>query len=61
MNVCDTMSHVDKHVCQIQYANVKAKKVMGRTRICRDRWTDRWTDSDSCIPPDLHSQGVKLL
>ena len=43
MNVRDTSSHGDTPMCQIWQANVKPKKVMGRTRICTDRQTDKRT------------------
>ena len=41
MNVRDTLSHGNTPMSQIWLANVKPKKVMGWTRICTDRWTDR--------------------
>ena len=47
MNVRDTSSHGDTPMCQIWLAKVKPKKVMGRTRICTDRRTDRKTDGQT--------------
>ena len=64
MNVCDTMIHVDKPICQIQFANVKAKKKSYGSNTNMQRQTDRQLDGQTVIPvyfPDLHTQGVKLL
>ena len=48
-NMNDTLSHGDTTMCKIWYVNVEPKKVMGRTRICRQ------TDRDSYIPPEFCS------
>ena len=63
MNVRDTLSHGDTPMSQKWLANVKPKKLIGRTRICTDRWKDRQTDRQThrVIPiysPELRSQGL---
>ena len=44
MNVRDTSSYGDTPSAKYGKPMSNPKKVMGQTRICSDRWTDRQTD-----------------